>query len=642
MAALARPLKDRSLAAALAQTKKIAGRVMQVFRPKSRGFIFAGESGGTNTLGTDDVTVTPEPIRRALASGTPLTEAQDVVAGVALHEAGHAERTPKDFFRRAEAANTTGLASGPMSTLAALIEDPHVESTVLHKFPGFRDFFAKAWSWHASEQHVDRLFAAAIHDTWELPVALPLAVELTRRYTPLTPDQQASLGYLAEHKRRFLLAFQLIADRTRNPDLDPDGRIALAVELAELIVKGRIPARDQPALGRKRLTPPGLPDPEAEPTADPNVTQQNTLTWNMAATLDRLAASGAITKPGALADRLDKGEASSLSHEESLDRDTQRLPYVADTQRGTFDVDVVSPTFDISDPDGNQNHHRIPPRTLHADVLAAVAPHVARTVAALRLRNEEWDAKLERLTRGRLEPRALPRAHAELASGIAPTPFSRPEAHTPERLLIAILQDCSGSMGERRHGGRHERAFEYAVEATVLLETAIRRANHPSLAFAAWGHTTTSPNQPHDYRTLIYRLLDTKLTDPTRLALAQAAGGNYDAEALTWTLREVVRQWPDRRRVLIVISDGEPHAPDGAADTQISGRIARAVAKAKRDNTTVYCLFVGAEPDIYARRMLTSAYGPEGKHFHVVADTQHLPAALLKIFGREAGISPRT
>ena len=133
----------------------------------------------------------------------------------------------------------------------------------------------------------------------------------------------------------------------------------------------------------------------------------------------------------------------------------------------------------------------------------------------------------------------------------------------PMELAVAVLNDESGSMGS------YERAT-VARAASIVLYDFCRGQNIP---VAIYGHTTSSYNSDVElFAHAEFESVDNK--DKYRLMDISARGSNRDGAALRFTAERLLKR-PERLKLLILISDGQPHDGYGyhgtAAEADLRG-----------------------------------------------------------------------
>lgn len=150
---------------------------------------------------------------------------------------------------------------------------------------------------------------------------------------------------------------------------------------------------------------------------------------------------------------------------------------------------------------------------------------------------------------------------------------------TRKRLLntaITGLVDCSGSMGDNR---RSDHGAYYALRTAVALAeswSSLGIANE-WLGFTAFDYVSTGI-APADLtgpffcrpplRHLVFKAFDEPLRDVrARFGGIIGRGSNVDGEAVVWAWRRLMAR-TEKRRILVVICDGQPATWNGCADQQ--------------------------------------------------------------------------
>lgn len=253
------------------------------------------------------------------------------------------------------------------------------------------------------------------------------------------------------------------------------------------------------------------------------------------------------------------------------------------------------------------------------DALVMQHPHlVARLANRLRrslLARERLDWTRD-LGEGELDSSRLARAVVEPGNPL--TYRQQREVHT-RGTVVSLLLDNSGSMA----GTPIETA---AVCADVLARTLERcgvRSEILGFTTGAWkgGHprerwmTLGRPSQPgrlNELLHIVYKSADVSwrrardglglMLDPTLLK------ENIDGEALLWAHQRLLAR-PERRRILIVISDGEPAdeaTRDSNGDAYLERHLRRVIAAIETRSPVQLCA-IGVAYDVtrYYRRSLT-------------------------------------
>jgi len=185
-------------------------------------------------------------------------------------------------------------------------------------------------------------------------------------------------------------------------------------------------------------------------------------------------------------------------------------------------------------------------------------------------------------------------------------------------LAVALLADVSASTDAWVSG--HRRIVDVEKEALLVVCEALDALGDPYGIFAFAGEGADEVS-----------VLPVKTFDERRgRAVARRIAG-LDADGYTRmgaAVRHVTAALAVQRtsrRLLLVLSDGKPNdvdiyeGPYGVEDTR------QAVAEARRQGVTVFCLTVDREAPRYAGRV----FGPAG--FAVLHRTEQLPAVLIEV-----------
>lgn len=187
-------------------------------------------------------------------------------------------------------------------------------------------------------------------------------------------------------------------------------------------------------------------------------------------------------------------------------------------------------------------------------------------------------------------------------------------------LAALLLLDVSESSNEKVRGADYT-VLDLTRAATVLLAGALDRIGDP---FAI--HTFCSDGR-HDVHYERLKDFDEPWGDRVKARLAAIAGrlSTRMGAALRHAGSCLARQ-PKRRRVLFIVTDGEP-ADNDVRDPQYLRHDARhAVEELARQGITVYALSLDAHADEYVSRI----FGP--KHYTVIDRVERLPERLPALY----------
>ncbi len=257
----------------------------------------------------------------------------------------------------------------------------------------------------------------------------------------------------------------------------------------------------------------------------------------------------------------------------------------------------------------------------------------AQSIDALLAEHKPVSSRLKRLIEG-MVPRGLQRRRhqldgddidldaavrllTQLRIGEQPDPRCMVQLRQVRRdLAVLLLLDLSESSNDKVRGGDYS-VLDLARSASVLLAEALQALGDP---FAIHGFCSDGRHDVH-----YYRMKD--FAQPWgALAKARLAGmrGSYSTRmgaALRHAGRTLARQ-PQRRKLCLVVTDGEP-ADNDVRDPQYLRHDARkAVEELARDGVTTHALSLDPHADGYVSRI----FGP--RHFSVIDKVERLPEKL--------------
>lgn len=256
---------------------------------------------------------------------------------------------------------------------------------------------------------------------------------------------------------------------------------------------------------------------------------------------------------------------------------------------------------------------------------------VPRTALALRLQAEAWAlSRAQRLRRQwegeALDLNAVIEAALDRRLGRQPDGrlFQRP-GRTPPCVEVLVLLDLSASANDP-HGASGDTVLACEIEAARLLVRASR--GQQGACVAVHGFCSDTRQAVHYHRLLEFDEPDS-LPGMARLAGARAAYSTRLGAALRHA-SALLRQRPARRRVILVVTDGEPSDIDVFDSRYLVEDARRAVREARLAGLQVHC----AGLDARAAAALRDIFGWRG--YEIVDDAVRLPGRLARLYGRMA------
>lgn len=263
-----------------------------------------------------------------------------------------------------------------------------------------------------------------------------------------------------------------------------------------------------------------------------------------------------------------------------------------------------------------------------AALRAGLSRHAALSAQLAQLLQARKRGQPQRLRRQpdgeELELDALVRAQAALRSGAIPEAnlYRRTRLQRPD-LSVLLLLDLSAST---RAALGESTLLALIREASVLLGDAIAQGGD---RIAIHGFNS---NGRHEVNYLRFKEFEEALDDTAlgRLAAVDGALSTRMGAAIRHASR-LMRQCRSAQRLVLVLTDGEPHDIDVFQPGLLAADAARAVARSTAEGTPVFCVSVDPKADGYLRKIF-------GAHQYWVIDSvAQLPQRLPELYLRLAG-----
>jgi hypothetical protein len=187
-------------------------------------------------------------------------------------------------------------------------------------------------------------------------------------------------------------------------------------------------------------------------------------------------------------------------------------------------------------------------------------------------------------------------------------------------LAVMVLLDMSESSNDKVRGQDYT-VMDLTRAATVLLSDALSRIGDP---FALHGFCSDGRHDVHYYR---FKDFDQPYNDLVKARLA-AMKGSYSTR-MGAALRHagaVLRQQPKNKKILFIITDGEPADNDVRDPQYLRFDTKRAVEELQRDGITTYALSLDPHADQYVSRIFGA------KNFTVLDHVERLPEKLPMLY----------
>lgn len=187
-------------------------------------------------------------------------------------------------------------------------------------------------------------------------------------------------------------------------------------------------------------------------------------------------------------------------------------------------------------------------------------------------------------------------------------------------LAVMVLLDMSESSNDKVRGQDYS-IMDLSRAATVLLSDALDRIGDP---FALHGFCSDGRHDVHYYR---FKDFDQPYNDLVKARLA-GLKGSYSTRmgAALRHAGEQLKQQPKNKKILFVITDGEPADNDVRDPQYLRFDTKRAVEELARDGVTVYALSLDPHADQYVARIFGA------KNFTVLDKVERLPEKLPMLY----------
>ncbi|MBT9568731.1 MAG: nitric oxide reductase activation protein NorD, partial [Thiobacillus sp.] len=220
-----------------------------------------------------------------------------------------------------------------------------------------------------------------------------------------------------------------------------------------------------------------------------------------------------------------------------------------------------------------------------------------------------------------LDINAAIRAMIDIRMGLQPDPRIMMRYKRNERdLAVMVLLDMSESSNDKVRGHDYT-IMDLTRSATVLLADALDRIGDP---FALHGFCSDGRHDVHYYR---FKDFDQPYNDLVKARLA-GLKGSYSTR-MGAALRHAGAQLklqPKSKKVLFVITDGEPADNDVRDPQYLRFDTKRAVEELARDGITVYALSLDPHADQYVARIFGAS------NFTVLDKVERLPEKLPMLY----------
>ena len=187
-------------------------------------------------------------------------------------------------------------------------------------------------------------------------------------------------------------------------------------------------------------------------------------------------------------------------------------------------------------------------------------------------------------------------------------------------LSVVVLMDLSESTNEPL-GGSEKTVLELTREAATLIATAINGIGDP---FALHGFASDGRHDIQYYR---FKDFNQHFDDEAKSRLAGMQGGlsTRMGAAMRHAGNHLLKQ-PERRKLLLIVTDGEPADIDERDPQHLRHDTKKAVEELYSKGVLSYCLTLDPNADTYVKRIFGA------NNYTVVDDVERLPEQLPVLF----------
>jgi nitric oxide reductase NorD protein len=187
-------------------------------------------------------------------------------------------------------------------------------------------------------------------------------------------------------------------------------------------------------------------------------------------------------------------------------------------------------------------------------------------------------------------------------------------------LAVVVLLDLSESTNETVEGS-DKTILQLTREAATLVATAINGIGDP---FALHGFASDGRHDVQYYR---FKDFNQHFDDDAKARLAGMQGGlsTRMGAAMRHAAAHLLKQ-PERRKLLLIVTDGEPADIDERDPQHLRHDTKKAVEELYSKGILSYCLTLDADADAYVKRIFGE------NHYTIIDNVQRLPEKLPQLF----------
>lgn len=192
-------------------------------------------------------------------------------------------------------------------------------------------------------------------------------------------------------------------------------------------------------------------------------------------------------------------------------------------------------------------------------------------------------------------------------------------------LAVVVLMDLSESTNEQV-SGTDKTILELTREAATLVSTAINGIGDP---FAIHGFASDGRHDVQYYR---FKDFNQHFDDDAKSRLAGMQGGlsTRMGAAMRHAAVHLSKQ-PERRKLLLIVTDGEPADIDERDPQHLRHDTKKAVEELYSKGVLSYCLTLDPNADAYVKRIFGE------NHYTIIDNVQRLPEKLPQLFASLTG-----
>jgi nitric oxide reductase activation protein len=187
-------------------------------------------------------------------------------------------------------------------------------------------------------------------------------------------------------------------------------------------------------------------------------------------------------------------------------------------------------------------------------------------------------------------------------------------------LAVVLLLDLSESTNEVVHGS-DKTILQLTREAASLVSTAINGVGDP---FAIHGFASDGRHDVQYYR---FKDFNQRFDDEAKARLAGMRGGlsTRMGAAMRHAAQHLLKQ-PERRKLLLLVTDGEPADIDERDPQHLRHDTRKAVEELHSKGILTYCLTLDANADAYVKRIFGM------NNYTIIDHVDRLPEKLPVLF----------